>query len=1139
MFHKLKLSIYELKFIFNSQGLINKKRYLQEITMKKCLTPNTLVNVYLGRIIYRRMDELLYNLMLMIRRAYYLDNSIVNRYIKFYNNEQNYNINKNYKHFINMKKLSTDSLYNFNSSKAEYIIKIIYKFGVIYKKMQSRRTWLEHKVIDVRIQNKEYGQKFQIVWTFLLWVLYIGSRFLINSLFFTIQIHNAKRVIYFFKKGREITGAFTTPEQMRKAPLTLSPSIVRAVLIFIFITTKTIKIFIKSMYQIMLNIKQTFFYSQVYNMFMLTLPQISTRLFYLVRKYLYTINHKKIALNYFYFCLWAGLSGGFLALLIRLELSHPGSSFFKGNMLLYLQTITSHGLIMVFFVVVPLIFGFFGNFLLPLHIGSKDVAFPRLNSIGFWVLPVGYLIVVRAGFLRPQLWKRRSYSSKAWFDLKTYNTDLKFESRSSLNQLVAPTINTEVRESIEDSTINERFISTTNLTEATILGKEQLANNHVKNHSHYITSDICESQVSYNNQGQLTDESALISYKMLPQFTHYYIENLWSNTLKNLWIGKRGSKKSKNTYVWKQYIEKGCGNTKVTTGWTFISPFTSQTKWSAKGAIDCLLIAVIFAGISTTFTFTNLLVTRRTMAMPGLESRRFLMPFLTIAILLVLRFLAVITPVLGSCVLMMYTDRHWGTTFFDFSYGGDPILSQHLFWFFGHPEVYVLIIPTFGIINMIIPYTAYRRVASKQHMIWAIYAMGIMGFLVWGHHMYLVGLDHKSRTIYSTITIMISLPATIKIVSWTLSALNSPLKASYLTFATLSYVLFFLVSGLTGMWLSHVCLNTSMHDTYYVIAHFHLMLSATTLIGLFIGVYYYFTTFFGVQLSSTFVWFHLLNYSLGQWLTFLPQFYLGTSGMPRRIHDYPDVFAGWNGLSTAGYFVTLTGVLGFFLVLADSNFQLKIATITNLLPRINNRATYMGLLLSEKVILDIQRKIPTLEKKGKGVLEKKNELKQQDLFTGRVFKEVTFNRSQQLFSHKGLNIYFETSKRTALNSFFYNPEAYDEQKIHKKNLWYTNSISGYYIYSKLYIKLLYLIAEYSTRIHSKDSKILDTAFYDQINYDNKPLKNWDIKATNLTVDELLLLYFQLRFNKLSRLTPRLFSLVKIYVIKIQQVWAKS
>lgn len=302
----------------------------------------------------------------------------------------------------------------------------------------------------------------------------------------------------------------------------------------------------------------------------------------------------------------------------------------------------------------------------------------------------------------------------------------------------------------------------------------------------------------------------------------------------------------------KVYIEKSLDSHTTCTGWTFITPFSSNAEKSGS-PVDVLIVSIIFAGISSTISFTNLLVTRRTLSMPGLTNRRFLMPFITIAILLALRFLALITPVLAGCMLMIFTDRHWGTAFFDFAYGGDPILSQHLFWFFGHPEVYVLIIPTFGIINMVLPYSCSRRVASKQHMIWAIYVMGYMGFLVWGHHMYLVGLDHRARTLYSTITVMISLPATIKVFSWTLSVLNSPLRLNPITFSALAYTLFFLVSGLTGMWLSHVTLNVSTHDTYYVVAHFHLMLSATNVLGLMLGVYYYFPALFGVQLSRTFI----------------------------------------------------------------------------------------------------------------------------------------------------------------------------------------------------------------------------------------------------------------------------------------------
>lgn len=169
--------------------------------------------------------------------------------------------------------------------------------------------------------------------------------------------------------------------------------------------------------------------------------------------------------------------------------------------------------------------------------------------------------------------------------------------------------------------------------------------------------------------------------------------------------------------------------------------------------------------MSTTISFTNLLITRRTLISPGLRNRRILLPFITIALLLTLRMLAIVTPVLGAAVIMSLLDRHFQTAFFDFTYGGDPILFQHLFWFFGHPEVYILIIPTFGFTNIILPYNTTRRLSSKHHMVWAVYVMAYMGYAVWGHHMYLVGLDHRSRNMYSTITIMISLPATIKVVN--------------------------------------------------------------------------------------------------------------------------------------------------------------------------------------------------------------------------------------------------------------------------------------------------------------------------------------------------------------------------------------
>lgn len=619
------------------------------------------------------------------------------------------------------------------------------------------------------------------------------------------------------------------------------------------------------------------------------MTQLNDRRKYILKKYVYTINHKRIAINYFYFSIWTGLSGAALATMIRLELAHPGSPFFKGDSLRYLQVITAHGLIMVFFVVVPIIFGGFANFLIPYHIGSKDVAYPRLNSIGFWIQPCGFILVAKIAFLRPQYW--RYYDKVAYYfpllDRGNHRTNMEFS---------------------DNNVLQLRALKKYALDEHTLFWKPKLKNKYA----------------DFENYSGIPLK--LLFWKDIIN----YPESFW-------YVISRINKIRRK----KVYFTKCSNRTLTTAGWTFITPFSSNVKYTGIGAQDLLLVSVVFAGISSTVSFTNLLITRRTLCMPGMRHRRVLLPFVTIGTLFALRMLAVITPVLGAAMIMMALDRHWQTTFFDFAYGGDPILSQHLFWFFGHPEVYVLIVPTFGFPNMILPYNNTRRVASKHHMIWAVYVMGYMGFLVWGHHMYLVGLDHRSRTLYSTITITISLPATIKVVNWTLTLVNGALKVDAALLFTISYIMFFLVAGFTGMWLSHVGLNVSMHDTFYVIAHFHLMLSGAAVTGCFAGFYYYFTALFGIKYSRIFAYLHLIYYSGGHWIAFVPQFYLGFSGMPRRIHDYPVVFMGWHSMSTAGHIITLVGILFFCLMLLDSHIERRIAAPLSLgVPRWNKRVSY-------------------------------------------------------------------------------------------------------------------------------------------------------------------------------------------------------
>lgn len=610
---------------------------------------------------------------------------------------------------------------------------------------------------------------------------------------------------------------------------------------------------------------------------------------YFLKKYVYTINHKRIALNYFYFSMCSGISGAALATMIRLELAYPGSTFFKGDSLRYLQVITAHGLIMVFFVAVPIFFGGFANFFIPYHIGSKDVAFPRLNSIGFWIQPCGWLLLAKTAFLRPQFWK---YYDKPSFYLP-----------------------------LLDKSKNRKFLD---FKENNFFSLNELKS---------FETDQFFMPWKYRKQLNFTNYDV---YSFIPSKLLY-----WTSIIdypESFWYAANKAVKARRKKV---YFTKCSNRTLTMSGWAFITPFSSNTKFTGIGSQDIAVIGVIFTGISTTISFTNLLITRRTLSMPGLRNRRVLLPFITISLFLTMRMLALIIPVLGAAMIMLLLDRHWQTTFFEFVYGGDTVLFQHLFWFFGHPEVYVLIIPCFGIVNMILPYSNTRRIASKHHLIWAIYMMAYMGFVVWGHHMYLVGLDHRSRALYSTITVMISLPATIKIVNWTMTLLNGAIRWDVALLFAFAFILFFLSGGLTGMWLSHVSLNVSVHDTFYVIAHFHLMFSASVFTGAFGAIYYYFPALFGIKYSRMFGYLHLVYFFGGQWLTFIPMFWLGYSGMPRRIHDYPAFMMGWHGMASVGHLTTLIGVMFFFFMLLDSHLERRVAVHSILgIPRWHKRILY-------------------------------------------------------------------------------------------------------------------------------------------------------------------------------------------------------
>lgn len=613
--------------------------------------------------------------------------------------------------------------------------------------------------------------------------------------------------------------------------------------------------------------------------------------------------------------------GSYLATCIRLEMAYPGSPFFNGDSLKYLQVITAHALIMIFFVVVPIFFGGFANYFLPYHVGSKDVAYPRLNNLGFWIQPCGFLLIAKMGSMRLEYWTT---------EVKT----VFFSSLTKVDHFLQHFSYEEFFGGVGQQFADNDYTKLRNMIEEALCDLDKKAYD-VVTYRELRAKIIDDLQLYRVTRYDVTlPESNEYSYKLIFWKDFY-------NSTTTFWSLAKNAIKQKRQ---KRFLVKCISANQTVAGWTFITPFSSNIEYTGFGLQDMIILGVYYAGISTTISIVNLLVTRRTLAMPGLRSRRILLPFITITSLLMLRALSIITPILGSAMLMLLTDRHWKTSFFDFSYGGDPIFFQHLFWFFGHPEVYVLIIPAFGIINSVLPTTSTRRVASKHHLIWAIYIMNYMGFLVWGHHMYLVGLDHRSRSLYSTITIMISMPATIKIVNWTYTLVNGMIRNNLILYGIISFVFFFLVAGMTGMWLSHVSLNISMHDSLYVIAHFHLMLSGAVVLGIFVGFYYYYFSLLQLKYSKLYSFAHIVYYTLGQWGTFIPMFWVAFSGLPRRLHDFPLMYLGWQSMSTVGHFTTMLGVFFFYTTLFESTLEKKVNILVyNIVPRLYSVMAFIKL----------------------------------------------------------------------------------------------------------------------------------------------------------------------------------------------------